>query len=48
MEENIQIPKYNIEVNLELTLALFQNSTFLLKNEPKLNVQIYIHTLVIF
>lgn len=48
MEENIQISKY-ISVNLELTLALFQNNTFLSKKkEPKLNVQIYIHTLVIF
>lgn len=47
MEENVQISEY-MSVNLELTLALFQNSTFLLKKEPKLNVQIYIHTLVIF
>lgn len=47
MEENIQISEYNVSVNLELTLALFQNSTFLLKSETKLNLQIYIHTLVI-
>lgn len=48
MEENIQISEHSISVNLELTLAFFQNSSFLFKNEPRLNGQVYIHTLVIF